>query len=350
MGDVNREQRPSGINEQAMNELTKVGIRMFQAGDRQKAARIFARAVQLDVRDEEAWYWLSACVEDVEKKRYCLQRVLQLNPQNVRARRRLNHLEGYVPEAETRKPTVEPRKRTFSYKVGTMVLAIVILLGSFAFFITQQGRTDDEADLAAVLSAVDGATATKVEAILQIVEPTEAPVFIPVTGTLLTISGDGAHITEEFELPVGELKIFWQYNGSPDEDQQLQARYETHQTNIGIVEEEYRDCLKENKALLDFAIIRQQLDDIARAEKDIELCIQQYEQEKRSINSQYYDEIDYYSTSFTIIINRSSKDSPAPLVNVQGIYYGKTTFEAEEANDYYLTVDSSGPWSITFGY
>jgi hypothetical protein len=333
-----------------MNELTKAGIRIFRAGDRQKAARLFARAVQLDARDEEAWYWLSACVNDIEKKRYCLQKVLELNPQSVKAKRRLNHLEGYVTEAEIRKPPVETLRRRFDYKVGAIVLGIVILIGSLAFSLTWQGQTQNEADLAAVLSAVDGATALPVEATLPIVEPTEAPVFIPVTGTPLTISGDGAHKTEEFELPVGELKIFWQYNGSQDEDQQLLAIYEKHQANLGILEEEFRDCLKENEALLDFAIIRQQMDDIAKAENGIELCIQAYQQESKSINSQYYDEIDYYSTSFSVIINRSSKDSPATLVKVQGIYYGKTTFEAEEATDYYLIVDASGPWSITFGY
>jgi tetratricopeptide (TPR) repeat protein len=350
VGDANHEQRPSGIKEQVMNELTKAGIRMFQAGDRQKAARLFARAVQLDVRDEEAWYWLSACVDDIEKKRYCLQRVLQLNPQNVKANRRLNHLEGYVPEPETQKPPVESHRRSFNFKVGAMVLAIVILVGGFAFIINHQERTQNEADLAAVLSAVDGATALPVEATFPSVEPTEVPVFIPVTGIPLTISGNGAHQTEEFHLPAGELKIFWQYNGSANEDQQLQASFEKHQANLVILGEKYQACLKENQILLDFAIRRQQLDDIAKAESDIELCIQVYQQESRSINSQHYDEIDYYSTSFTVIINRSKKDGPAPLVNVQGLYYGKTTFKAEEANDYYLTVDASGPWSITFVY
>jgi hypothetical protein len=346
---VNCEQRRAAINERVMNELTKEGIRIFQAGDKQKAARILARSVQIDSRDEEAWYWLSACVDGLDKKRYCLQKVLKINPENAKARQRLSKLEGFVTDDVTKKPNTDSPRSSQKARIYAITLGITIVVASFIWMLFQQERTQDQADLAAVLSVVDQASVLRVEATRLTVEPTESPVLIPVTGSPMVISGDGQQESGDFRLPEGKINVFWQYWGNPDEDRQLQVVYNQHHSNLKLLEEEYSACLEEKQLVLEAAILRQKSEEIIKAENDIEICIQEYQQEKRNLNTQYYDAIDYYSTSFTVIINRHTSDEQDPFINVKGIYYGKLTFEAEGAEDYYLIVDASGPWSITFG-
>jgi hypothetical protein len=332
-----------------MNQLTKEGIRIFQAGDKQKAARILARSVQIDSGDEEAWYWLSACVDGLDKKRYCLQKVLKINPENTKARQRLSKLEGFAADDVTKKLTTDSSRRSQRPRIRVIALGITILVAGLIWMLFQQERNRNQADLAAVLSVVDQAAILPFDEPQLAFEPTKRPAFIPVTGSPLVISGDGQQVSGEFRLPEGKLNVFWQYRGNPDEDQQLQAVYNQHQSNLKLLEEDYGACLEERQLILDAAILRQKVEEIIRAEKDIEICIEEYQQETRIINKQYYDAIDYYSTSFTVIINRQTKDERDPIINVKGIYYGKLTFEAEAAEDYYLSVDASGPWSITFG-
>jgi anti-sigma-K factor RskA len=348
--DVNHEHWRAVIYEQAMNPLTEEGIRIFQAGDKQKAARILARSVQIDSHDEEAWYWLSACVDGLDKKRYCLQEVLKINPENTKARLRLSKLEGFAADEVTKKKQVtESSRRSQIPRIGVIALAVTILVASFIWILFQQERTRDQTDLAVVLSVVEQADILPMDEPQLAVEPTESPAFIPVTGSPIVISGDGQQVSGEFRLPEGKLNVFWQYRGSSDEDRQLQAVYNQHQTNLKLLEDEYGTCLEEKQLVLDAAILRQKPEEIIRAEKDMEICIEEYQQETKNLNTQYYDAIDYYSTSFTVIINRQTRDERDPIINVKGIYYGKLTFEAEAAEDYYLSVDASGPWSITFG-
>jgi hypothetical protein len=331
-----------------MNEFTKTGITAFQLGDKQKAARIFARVVQEDGRDEEAWYWLAACVDDLEKKRYCLQRVIKINPENMKARRRLDHLEGFSSDQRMKNDAAVIKRHPSIYRIGILAFGITIIFVGLVWVAFQHQHIRNQRNVVAVLSAAEQITQTPMAIALQVYEPTEESVVIPVSGEPLVISGDGQHQSDIFYLTPGHYQIFWQYNGHPDEDQNLQLVYAIHESNMEIIENKYTSCLRDNQALLDSAIIRQQADTIIAAEKAIDQCIQTHQDEKHLENSQYYDEIDYYSTSFSIDVHRVGKNDPFSLVNVRGIYYGWTSYEEMDGSDYYLIVDASGPWSVTF--
>jgi hypothetical protein len=328
----------------AMNEITKEGIRVFQAGDRQKAARILAHAVRIDVRDEEAWYWLSACVDDLEQKLYCLRRVLHINPQNAKARRRLERLQSIGEPAIQTEPAEAVRPQFPMIRWWAVALGIVILIGSGIWIATLWQNQPGRGDLAVVLSEVDQRTVEPRQEILL----ADEPVLIPVTGNEIIISGSGSQETDAFYLPAKKIKVIWQYSGSPEEDNRLREVTKGHKEQIRLIDEAYSTCMKEQKAELDFAIIRQDADHIARSEQAIEACIREHDQSKSSQNLKYYDELDYYSTSISIVLHRHSVDEPTKLVEKKGIYYGTTTFEAEEGRDYYLVVKASGPWSVKF--
>jgi hypothetical protein len=69
-----------------------------------KARNILAAILKENPDDELAWLWSSKCFDDVEKKRYCFQRVLKINPQNPHARKAL----GLGPAEEI--PAASPQE------------------------------------------------------------------------------------------------------------------------------------------------------------------------------------------------------------------------------------------------
>jgi hypothetical protein len=81
--------------------------------DRASARRLLVKAVQADPRNETAWLWLSAVVDDTGREREYLERVLAINPDNATARKHLDRLlaTGVVPVSvpqDTLQPVAEP--------------------------------------------------------------------------------------------------------------------------------------------------------------------------------------------------------------------------------------------------
>jgi tetratricopeptide (TPR) repeat protein len=82
----------------AESDLLQQGIEQLDTGDRRGAAKIFVRLLRRDPQIENAWWWLSACVETEQQKRDCLQRILELNPWNEEARAALDQLDFTLPD------------------------------------------------------------------------------------------------------------------------------------------------------------------------------------------------------------------------------------------------------------
>jgi hypothetical protein len=69
-----------------MNDLLQEGIAAVKAGDKDTGKRLLARVLQSDSHNEAAWLWLSCAVDEVTRKRECLERVLAINSNNKQAR------------------------------------------------------------------------------------------------------------------------------------------------------------------------------------------------------------------------------------------------------------------------
>ncbi len=78
--------------------LLHKGLEELESGDRQRAAQVFVGMLRQDPQIEEAWWWLTACVDNEQQKRDCLQRVLELNPWNEDARNALDQLDFNLPD------------------------------------------------------------------------------------------------------------------------------------------------------------------------------------------------------------------------------------------------------------
>ncbi len=72
-----------------IDTLIKEGIAALKEGRKNDADRALRKAVELDDQNEQAWLWLSAVVDTPEERQICLENVLDLNPDNAKARKGL---------------------------------------------------------------------------------------------------------------------------------------------------------------------------------------------------------------------------------------------------------------------
>lgn len=60
-------------------------ISFYKSGNRKAASEVLKNLLKNEPKNEAAWLWLSACVENNEQKLYCLRKVLEINPDNQHA-------------------------------------------------------------------------------------------------------------------------------------------------------------------------------------------------------------------------------------------------------------------------
>jgi hypothetical protein len=84
---------------QIINETTNTTTLLQQAqvalenGDHRTAQRLLARTLRDNPRDETAWLWMALTLDSPQRRRECLQRVLEINPNNTIAHQNLAQLE-----------------------------------------------------------------------------------------------------------------------------------------------------------------------------------------------------------------------------------------------------------------
>src|SRR5450432_208102 len=72
-----------------IDAMVQEGIAAIKAGRTSDAKAVLMKAVELDEQNEQAWLWLSACVETTSEQQICLENVLAINPSNEKARKGL---------------------------------------------------------------------------------------------------------------------------------------------------------------------------------------------------------------------------------------------------------------------
>jgi twitching motility two-component system response regulator PilG len=80
----------------------QAGVALGRAGNREAARQMFLEVTEQDPRNELAWQWLAAVAASLQDAIVCLDRVLQLNPGNERARTGLNQYRAQLAAASPR--------------------------------------------------------------------------------------------------------------------------------------------------------------------------------------------------------------------------------------------------------
>lgn len=73
-------------HERLLSNKLLQAIELYNKGDKQQAAKLFGALVKDDINNSSAWYGLALCLDDAEKKRYCLQKVLSFEPNHQEAK------------------------------------------------------------------------------------------------------------------------------------------------------------------------------------------------------------------------------------------------------------------------
>ncbi len=102
----------------AMSDALERGIAAAQAGRKQEAIAALRDAIVQNPRDAEAWLWMARLLDQPQRRRECLQRVLQLQPDHAEAQRMLAELDR--PAVTTPPPGERPRTGPLSWHTGQL--------------------------------------------------------------------------------------------------------------------------------------------------------------------------------------------------------------------------------------
>lgn len=117
--------------------LLREGIDDARRGDRASARIKFERVVELDDGSEKGWFWLASVLDTDEERRAALEKVLEINPNNDRARKALDALEARMDAAQaTAKPAESPeiipgvtrKQLTIIVGAGAAITAVLAIL------------------------------------------------------------------------------------------------------------------------------------------------------------------------------------------------------------------------------
>jgi hypothetical protein len=124
------------------SEKLSAAIKVIKSGDKATGRRLLAEILKEDPSNETSWIWLATCVEEVERKKYCLQKALVINPDNQTYKIALEQLElppqsnlgDTHPEVKTGSPPAESTypleviyKRWASIYLFVTILAVIVL-------------------------------------------------------------------------------------------------------------------------------------------------------------------------------------------------------------------------------
>ena len=78
-------------------ELRQRGIQTAKAGQKDEARELLQQSIRLDPNNEAAWLWLASVARDNRERIFCLQKLLEINPDNETARKALDAANQATP-------------------------------------------------------------------------------------------------------------------------------------------------------------------------------------------------------------------------------------------------------------
>ena len=83
-----------------MSDNLQQAIAAIKAGDKKTGQQLIAQVIKADPKNEAAWLWMASTLDDPQEKKECLQKVLQINPDNEMAKKALAAFERPGEPAE----------------------------------------------------------------------------------------------------------------------------------------------------------------------------------------------------------------------------------------------------------
>jgi hypothetical protein len=132
------------------SELIQQAITAARGGERNRARGLFLEVVSFDPRNEVAWMWLSGLFESIDEQIAACEKVLAINPGNVRTRAYLSELKKKHGDFEGQR--VETKSPELSMDVNTDTLPSQNTI-DFAVQLEERGDRDKALEVYKILAA-----------------------------------------------------------------------------------------------------------------------------------------------------------------------------------------------------
>lgn len=91
-----------------MANLLNEAVEAIQAGDKARGRSLLVKFLQTEPQNELAWMWMTTVAATAQEHRYCLDKILEINPGNVKAREQLARTAQAPAPIAQPAPTVPP--------------------------------------------------------------------------------------------------------------------------------------------------------------------------------------------------------------------------------------------------
>jgi hypothetical protein len=172
-----------------MSEKLREAVALIKEGDKPGAAKILSSIVQNDPDNANAWYGLSLCMDEPDKRKYCLQRVLNINPSHDKAKQTLERLSASSGKEIVKEENIITISETKLVKIFGMILGVLIMVIGVIYLIPAKAPT----------SSYISATSTP----KSMLPPTWTPIPTATKTSLLSANGLIKIIPKLSDLPDG---------------------------------------------------------------------------------------------------------------------------------------------------
>lgn len=124
-----------------MNERLQEALSLYRDGDKAQAAKLLAGIVQQEPNNSVAWYGSALCLDDPDKKNYCLKRVLSLDASHKKAQQLLEKLQAVQQQQpESQNSASYPRQTAVQKTVSLdwTLMSVVGLLAALMFCVVMR--------------------------------------------------------------------------------------------------------------------------------------------------------------------------------------------------------------------
>lgn len=187
------------MSENNVQDLLRQGIELAREGNKAEARKFFEQALEVDDRNEKAWYWLAGVVPTREERLFALGQVLKINPGNERAKQALDQLESKGGKLQQPEAEILPgiSRRQLMIFGGGGLAAILAVIGIFLAVIggRNAGIAQETANAQAL---IDGQTKVALDTIATSTSAAATQIAIASPTPTATNTPDRATLPPEF--------------------------------------------------------------------------------------------------------------------------------------------------------
>ncbi len=137
-----------------MSDKLQQAISLIKSGDKKRGKHLIGEVIKEDPENETAWLWMYNLVAQPEKKQFCLERALAINPENQKARKALANLKQSSSPQVKQQPQLPQKDDETASSVSaakisakSWIIAIAILIVGIFGLTREVFRTADEISL-----------------------------------------------------------------------------------------------------------------------------------------------------------------------------------------------------------